>query len=341
MSDFLRTPDSAFAHLPGYSDHTDPKMATLFAPHYTDSLASFEGIRVHYLDGTLREKLAPSMTTAGQSNSGQVDGSDEASESPPIFLCIHGNPSWSYLYRKMVPIFAKHGRVIAPDLIGFGRSDKPIQESWHSFSKHRAMLLALVEQLDLTNITLVVQDWGGLFGLTLPMEAGHRYKRLIVMNTGLATGKLPSEGFIQWRAFSNSQPDLNIGKMLKRGKADMTDAEAAAYNAPYPDASYKAAIRAFPNLVPDTPEGDGAAISRQAARWWANETGNSNGWQGQSFMAIGMQDPVLGPVQMASLRKLIRGCPEPLEIAEGGHFVQEWGDVIALAGVKHFAESAN
>jgi pimeloyl-ACP methyl ester carboxylesterase len=306
---FLRTPDERFAKLPGY----DVKGA--FKPHYVSNLPGYEGIRVHYLD-------LPAPT-----------GLNDA----PVFLCLHGNPSWTYLYRKMVPLFATAGRVVAPDLIGFGRSDKAADEAWHGFERHRHMLLAFIRALDLRRITLVVQDWGGLFGLTLPMEPPDmpgRFERLVVMNTGLATGSLPSEGFAQWRAFSNSQPDLAIGKMFKRGKPDMTLEEAAAYDAPFPDATYKAAIRRFPNLVPEHRDGEGAEISRRAAKWWASE------WQGQSFMAVGVQDPVLGPPQMAALRQLIRGCPEPLLIPEGGHFVQEWGEPIARAALARFAKAA-
>jgi haloalkane dehalogenase len=303
---FLRTPDERFSNLPGYD------VNGAFKPHYLSDLQGFEDIRVHYLD-------LPAPTDLNDA---------------PTFLCLHGNPSWSYLYRKMIPVFAPAGRVVAPDLIGFGRSDKPADEAWHGFERHRNMLLAFVRALDLRRITLVVQDWGGLFGLTLPMEMPERFERLIVMNTGLATGSLPSEGFAQWRAFSNSQPDLAIGKMLKRGKSDMTVQEAAAYDAPFPDATYKAAIRRFPNLVPESREGEGAAISRQAAKWWASD------WQGQSFMAVGVQDPVLGPPQMAALRQIIRGCPEPMLVPEGGHFVQEWGEPIAKAALKALTAQA-
>jgi pimeloyl-ACP methyl ester carboxylesterase len=300
---FLRTPDARFHNLPGFDEQG------LFAPHYRSDLPGFEGIRVHHLDVPAPSGMAHA----------------------PTFLCLHGNPAWCYLYRKMVPVFAQAGRVVAPDLIGFGRSDKPADEAWHGFERHRNMLLALVRTLDLRRITLVVQDWGGLFGLTLPMEMPERFERLVVMNTALATGSLPSEGFAQWRAYSNSQPDLDIGKMLKRGKPDMSADEAAAYNAPFPDASYKAAIRRFPNLVPEHRDGEGAEVSRRAAKWWASE------WAGPSFMAVGAQDPVLGPPQMAALRQLIRGCPEPLLIPEGGHFVQEWGEPIAKAALAAFA----
>jgi haloalkane dehalogenase len=316
MPAFLRTPDQQFENLPGFSNSGIDEQDRLFAPHYINDLPNLDGLRVHYLD-----------TGAHQ----QAKSIGSNSESQVTFLCLHGNPSWSYLYRKMIPVFAKQGRVIAPDLIGFGRSDKPTRESWHSFELHRNMLLAFIGKLDLKNITLVVQDWGGIFGLTLPMAMPERFKRLIVMNTALSTGSSPTEGFKQWREFSNTQNDLNIGKMFKRGKADMSEAECAAYNAPYPDATYKAAIRAFPNLVPDHPEAPGAAISRDAAKWWANQ------WRGYSFMAVGVQDPVLGVETMQSLRKLIRGCPEPMLIQEGGHFVQEWGEQIAVRALDYFA----
>jgi haloalkane dehalogenase len=245
-------------------------------------------------------------------------------------LCLHGNPTWSCLYRHMIPVFTGAGlRVVAPDLIGFGRSDKPADESAHTWELHRGMLLALVERLDLRNVMLVVQDWGGLFGLTLPMEMPERFTRLLVMNTTIATGTL-GDGFRQWRTYSNSQPDLAVGKLLRRGKADLSDTEAAAYDAPFPDARYKAALRAFPNLVPDGTNAPGAALGRAAESFWRER------WRGESFMAVGMQDPVLGPPVMAALARTIRGCPPPMEVADGGHFVQEWGAPIARAALKHF-----
>ncbi len=287
----LRTPDAAFANLPGWP----------YAAHYR----SYAGLRTHHID----EGPADAAVTV---------------------LCLHGNPSWAYLYRHMIPVFTGAGlRVVAPDLLGFGRSDKPEQEAAHSFDFHRHMLLDFVQALDLKNVMLVCQDWGGIFGLTLPMVMPERFTRLLVMNTGLGTGQL-TDGFVQWRTYSNSQSDMAVGKLIKRGKPDMTAAEAAAYDAPYPDASYKAALRAFPNLVPDGEDAPGAAISREAATFWRER------WAGQSFMAIGMLDPVLGPPAMRSLHKLIKGCPPPLEVAAGGHFVQEWGGPIAKAALAHF-----
>jgi haloalkane dehalogenase len=287
----LRTPDSRFVGLPGF-DH---------AAHYGE----FAGLRVHHVDV------------------GPADAAVTA-------LCLHGNPSWSYLYRHMIPVFSQAGlRVVVPDLLGFGRSDKPLLETDHSFELHRNMLLDFIERMDLKNIMLVCQDWGGIFGLTLPMAMPQRFTRLLVMNTGLGTGQL-TEGFRQWRAYSNSQPDLQVGKLIQRGKRDLSAAEVAAYDAPFPDASYKAALRAFPNLVPDGQDAPGAAISRQAQDFWRDQ------WAGDSFMAIGMQDPVLGPAAMNSLQRQIRNCPPALEVAEGGHFVQEWGGPIAQAALAHF-----
>lgn len=291
----LRTPDERFARLPGYA----------FAPHYTEHA----GLRVHYLDEGPRD----ARTAA---------------------LCLHGNPSWSYLYRHMIPVFAGAGlRVVAPDLIGFGRSDKPVDPAAHTWDLHRGMLMSLVEHLDLRDVMLVCQDWGGLFGLTLPMDMPGRFTRLLVMNTGLGTGAL-TDGFRQWRDYSNARPDLEVGRLIARGKPDMTADEMAAYDAPFPDARHKAALRAFPNLVPDAQrDGDDAPpirLSRRALAFWRDE------WTGASFMAIGMRDPVLGPPAMRSLHKAIRGCPPPMEVAEGGHFVQEWGAPIARAALAKF-----
>lgn len=288
----LRTPDDRFANLPGWP----------YAPRYLD----VDGMRLHYVDEGPRD----AEVTA---------------------LCLHGEPSWAYLYRKMIPVFTAAGlRVVAPDFFGFGRSDKPADDGWYGFERHRDTVLRLIESLDLKHVMLVCQDWGGLIGLTLPLRMEDRFTRLLVMNTGLGTGQGLGEGFLAWRAFANSQPDLAVGKLIRRGTQGMSEAEAAAYDAPFPDQAHKAGVRAFPNLVPDHPEAPGAALSREAAAFWRER------WRGESFMAIGMQDPVLGPPAMQSLRKLIRGCPAPMEVAEGGHFVQEHGAPVAAAALRHF-----
>jgi len=297
----LRTPEERFAALPGFP----------FAPHYVAGLAGFEPLRLHYIDEGPREG---------------------ARDAPHVFLCLHGQPTWSYLYRRMIPIFlAGGGRVVAPDLFGFGRSDKPADDAWYTFTRHRDSLAAFIERLDLRRITLVCQDWGGILGLTLPMAMPDRFARLIVMNTALGTGDVPlGEGFLAWRAWANKNPDLDAAKLIKRACPHLTDAEASAYAAPYPDASFKAGVRRFPNLVPDRPDADGAEASRRARDWWRTE------WNGTAFMAVGATDPVLGPPVMNNLRRIIRNCPEPYVHAPAGHFVQEWGEEIARQALAAF-----
>jgi haloalkane dehalogenase len=288
----LRTPDDRFSNLPGWP----------YAPSYWQRP---DGLRLHYVDA----------------------GPRHASKT---WLCLHGQPTWSYLYRRMIPIFVAAGhRVIAPDFPGFGRSDKPVEEAAYTFSFHRESIAGLIEALDLTNIALVVQDWGGLIGLTLPMAMPERFEGLLVMNTTVATGDAPlGQGFLDWRAFSNRSPDMDVARLMQRACPHLTAGEAMAYAAPFPDASYKAGVRRFPNLVPDRPDADGAALSRQARDFWRND------WAGKSLMAIGMTDPVLGPPVMRALHANIRNCPPPLEIAGAGHFTQEWGAPIAQAAIK-------
>ena len=287
----MRTPDERFANLPGYP----------WAPHYLD----WKGLRVHYL----------------------YEG-----KGPRTLLCLHGEPTWSYLYRKMIPPFLAAGyRVVAPDFIGFGKSDKPVEEDFYTFDLHRGFLLDFIEKLNLKNIAIAVQDWGGLLGLTLPMEAPQRYERLLIMNTALGTGDVPlSDGFVAWRDYVAKTPSMDCGKLLGRACPHLSAAEAAAYEAPYPDAASKAGVRRFPQLVPDRADAPGAAISRRARDWWQKD------WQGETFMAVGAKDPVLGPPVMQALRKIIRNCPEPYMHAAGGHFLQEWGDDIAREALKRW-----
>jgi haloalkane dehalogenase len=293
LKNVLRTPDERFGGLPDW-------------PHAPRYFQRPDGLRLHYVD--------------------------EGPHDAKVFLCLHGQPTWSYLYRRMIPIFTAAGhRVVAPDFLGFGRSDKPMDETVYTFDFHRDALLGLIAALDLRNIVLVVQDWGGLIGLTLPMDDPDRFAALLVMNTTLGTGDaLLSQGFLDWRAFANRHPDMDIAGLMKRACPHLTAAEAAAYAAPFPDASYKAGVRRFPNLVPDRPDAGGAALSREARGFWRDR------WAGKSLMAIGMKDPVLGPPVMRALRADIRNCPPPIEIAEGGHFVQEWGEPIAEAAVAAF-----
>lgn len=294
--DSVRTPDERFRDLKDFP----------WAPRYLDALPVAPALRLHYLD----------------------EGPPDAANT---FLCLHGEPTWAYLYRKMIPVFlGAGGRVVAPDFFGFGRSDKPVDDAVYTFDFHRDTIMQLVERLDLRAITLVCSDWGGLAGLTVPMDMPERFTRLIVMNTALATGASPGPGFLAWRDHVRTRPDLDVGSLMRRAVPGVTDDEVSAYAAPFPDVRSKAGVRRFPEIVPITPDMPGAALSARAAGWW------STAWRGASFMAVGMQDPVLGPEVMAVLHKMIAGCPEPLELPNSGHFVQEEGDRVARAALEAF-----
>ena len=296
----LRTPDENFKNLPGFP----------FKPNYIDRLPSYKDLRMHYVDEGPRQ-------------------------SKNLFLCLHGQPTWSYLYRKMIHVFTAAGnRVIAPDFFGFGRSDKLIEDEIYTFDFHRNSLIELVQHLNLQNITLACQDWGGVLGLTLPMEMPERFSRLLIMNTALNTGDLPlPQGFLDWRKWNNEHPDMAIGRLLGRACPHLSAEERAAYDAPFPDVRYKAGVRRFPNLVPDRPDASGAEISRRAREWLKKK------WSGPSFMAVGMQDPMLGLPVMRMLQKIIRGCPKPYKLKEAGHFVQEWGEIVAKKAIEEFQRS--
>jgi tRNA(adenine34) deaminase len=295
--DAVRTPPQRFEGLPGYP----------WTGHYVNDLPALEGLRLHYLD----------------------EGPRAARRT---WLCLHGNPSWSYVYRRMIPLFLQAGdRVVAPDLPGFGKSDKPKREAAHTFEWHRQVLLELVERLDLREIVLVVQDWGGLLGLTLPMEDPARYAGLLVMNTMLATGEMPlSPGFLAWREMCAKNPDYDLGRLFARGNPHLDARERAAYDAPFPDRGHRAALRAFPAMVPEHPQAEGAAVSRRARDFLSRQ------WQGRTLMAVGAQDPVLGLPVMEALRSQIRGCPAPMVLPQAGHFVPEHGEQLAREAVGYF-----
>lgn len=262
-------------------------------------------------------------------------------KTPEVYLCLHGQPTWSYLYRRMIPVLLNYTtregspcrRIICPDLIGFGRSDKPTDESWYTFDNHRQSLLHFLTALNLSNITLVVQDWGGILGLTLPHEKQWRFKRLIVMNTTLGIGAAPTRGFLDWRDYSNRTQDMKIGQLMKRSCKHLSEAEAAAYDAPFPDATYKAGVRRFPNLVPISKDMDGVVVSTQAAEFYRS---NSRFGTKDIFMAVGLKDPVLGPDVMNELAKTWKNGCYYHEVAEGGHFTQEWGENIARLAIELF-----
>ncbi len=294
MIETLRTPDERFVGLPGYS----------FNPNYIDDLAEYEGLRAHYLD----------------------EGDKVSNE---VFLCLHGEPTWSYLYRKMVPVFTQSGgRVIAPDLLGFGKSDKPVDEETYTFEFHRNYLIALLERLDLENITLVCQDWGGLLGLTLPPSMPERFKRLLIMNTGFLTEPVTVPAFLEWKR-DLVEGDVQLDTFMQKYAPTLSHDETMAYAAPFPDARYKAGVRKFPKIVAD-PNPQCIRISTESIPFWQSQ------WQGETYMAIGMRDKMLGPGVMNFMSKLIRGCPPPLEVAEAGHFVQEFGELVAKHALQAF-----
>jgi tRNA(adenine34) deaminase len=298
--DALRPMDEWFEGIPSYP----------WAPNYIANLPTLNGLRLHYLDEARASDNAKQLT----------------------YLCLHGNPAWSYLYRKMIPTFtAKGHRVVAPDLIGFGKSDKLKKPQQHSFEFHRQVLLEFIEHLDLHRVVLVVQDWGGILGLTLPMAMPERFMGLLVMNTTLATGTQPlSDGFLSWRAWCQSNPDFDVAKLFARGNPQMSPEETQAYNSPFRDRGHRAALHAFPPMVPENENSNGAEISRQALAFWRER------WEGQTMMAIGLQDPVLGQAVMTDLQLNIRNCPPPMLLPHAGHFVQEHGQSIAEAAVQHF-----
>ena len=288
----LRTPEERFKNLPGYP----------FEPNYIEDLQGYENLRMHYVD-------------------------EGSKESDIVFLCLHGEPSWSYLYRKMIPIFVEAGyRAVAPDLFGFGKSDKLVEDDNYSFKFHRNAVISFIKYLDLKNIALVCQDWGGILGLTLPMEMPDRFTRLLIMNTFLpaSESELPS-GFLKWVKYNKTQPDLAIGEGLAHSLPFLSEEETAAYDAPFPDITYKAAVRTFPKLVWETFQ-----TSKKAQEFLTND------WSGDTFMAIGMKDFYIGGPPMHFLRKFIKNCPQPLELEEGDHFLQEWGDVVAKEALKSF-----
>ena len=278
--DVLRTPDERFADLPGFP----------FAPHYVE----VDGLRMHYLD------------------EGPADGE--------VVLLLHGEPSWSYLYRKMIPVLVDAGlRAVAIDLVGFGRSDKLARREDYTYQAHVDWTWAAVEAIGLTGITLVCQDWGGLIGLRLVGEHPDRFARVVAANTTLPTGdQHPGEAFLAWQRFSQETPDFAVGHIVDGGCVSTLPAEViAAYDAPFPDDTYKAGARQFPTLVPTSPD-DPAAPANRAA-WDV-----LRGFDKPFLCAFSDSDPITRGAD-AALRKLIPGAqgqPE-VTIAGGGHFLQE------------------
>ena len=278
--DVLRTPDDRFRDLPGYD----------FAPHYLER----GGIRIHYVD-----------------------------EGPPAaapVLMLHGEPSWSYLYRKMIPPLAAAGhRVIVPDLVGFGRSDKPAARDDYTYQRHVDWMAAVLVGLDLRAVTLVCQDWGGLIGLRLVAEHPGRFARVVAANTFLPTGDTdPGPAFLAWRTFSQQVPEFPVGRIVSGGCATPLPAEVvAAYDAPFPEERFKSGARQFPLLVPARP--DDPASEPNRAAWKVLER-----WERPFLTAFSDSDPITaGGDRMLQARiPGAQGQPHTT-IAGGGHFLQE------------------
>ncbi|MDH3352350.1 MAG: haloalkane dehalogenase [Gammaproteobacteria bacterium] len=276
----LRTPDSRFADLSGYD----------FEPHYVD----IDGLRMHYIDQG-RAQAAP-------------------------VLLLHGEPSWSYLYRKMIPPLAAAGhRVIAPDLIGFGKSDKPDSQGDYSYAGHVSWMRQFIAALDLNNITLFCQDWGSLIGLRVAAEDETRFARIALGNGGLPTGdqELP-RAFRIWRAFARWSPWFPIGRIIQSATVtDLPRDVIAAYDAPFPSARYKAAARAFPRLVPARPDDPASNANRQA--WEVFRA-----WEKPFLTTFSNRDPITRGLDKAFQDK-VPGARnlEHVKIRNAGHFLQE------------------
>lgn len=276
----LRTPESRFDNLEGYD----------FQANY---LELSEGLRMHYLD--------------------------EGKSENPIALLLHGEPSWSYLYRKMIPILSVNGfRVITPDLIGFGKSDKPTDQSDYTYSSHLNWLTEFIESLDLKNIILFCQDWGGLTGLRLAVDMEERFDMVVASNTTLPTGKITMpESFMQWRAFSQHSEKFDIGRVIDNGTVEKLSNEVIhAYNAPFPSEEYKAGARIFPSLVPIAAN-ESEAINNQKA--WSKMAQ----WSKPFLTVFGEQDPIMKGAEIA-FQKIVPGAQGQAHTTlNAGHFIQE------------------
>jgi haloalkane dehalogenase len=257
-----------------------------FAPHYLDQ----DGLRMHYLD----------------------EGAGD-----PVLL-LHGEPTWSFLYRKLIPRLAAGARAVVPDYFGFGRSDKPTDVGWYSYDGHFESLVRLVEQLDLRNATVVVQDWGGPLGLRLAVEHPDRFARLVVMNTGIFAGRAPSEEWLRFRAFVRRLGgELRPGQLVRLSSvAGVADEVVAAYDAPFPTPESKAGVLAFPELVPTEPDHPSAAAMlavRDALRRWEKP----------ALVLFSDSDPIFSPAVGERLAQLIPGALPAETVTGAGHFLQE------------------
>lgn len=281
----LRTPDERFAGLHGWT----------FDPHYLE-VADGEGgsLRMHYVD-------------------------EGPSDAVPV-LMLHGEPSWSYLYRRMIPGIVSAGyRAVAPDLIGFGRSDKPSEQSDYTFQRHVDWVTSLVESLELRSITLFGQDWGSLIGLRIAAENPDRFDRIVIGNGGLPTGdQSPGEAFLRWQKFSQTSPQFDIGRLIQGATVTtLSDDVVAAYDAPFPDDSFKAGARIFPSLVPTSPDDPAAPANRRA--WEVLQK-----WEKPFLTTFSDSDPITKGGERV-LQNLIPGAKDQphVMIKGAGHFLQE------------------
>jgi haloalkane dehalogenase len=277
-TEVFRTPEERFRELPGYD----------FAPHY----AEVAGLRLHYLDA------------------GPPGGA-------PI-VCFHGEPTWAFLYRKMVPpLSAASHRVICPDYAGFGRSDKPTDRRWYTYDRHVELVTGLLGGLDLRDATVVTQDWGGPIGLRWAVEHADRVARLVILNTGIFTGRV-SKGFLAWRAFAEKNPDLPVGFVVQGAtKTDLPDEVIAGYEAPFPTAESKAGAAQFPLLVPTADDAPGAEEMRAVADALSR-------WEKPALVAFSDSDPVFPhPKSGEVFCERIPGARPQVTIEGAAHFLQE------------------
>jgi haloalkane dehalogenase len=299
--DALRTPDERFDSLPNYP----------FAPHYVNAPDADGGtLRVHYVD-------------------------EGPADADPVLL-LHGEPSWSFLYRKMIPVFVGAGlRAVAPDLVGFGRSDKPAARADYTYQRHVDWMRSVVEQLDLRRTILVGQDWGGLIGLRLVAEHEDRFSRVVAANTFLPTGdRHPGEAFLAWQKFSQETETFPVGRIVNGGcTTDLPLEVIAAYDAPFPDERYKEGARQFPVLVPTRPD-DPAADANRAA-WKALER-----WKKPFLTAFSDSDPITAGADAVLKGRVPGASGQPhTTIGGAGHFLQEDRGEELAAVIVEFVET--
>ena len=279
----LRTPDAAFADIADYP----------FDPKYVDiqDAETATNLRVHYID--------------------------EGSRDAPVVLMMHGEPSWSYLYRKMVgPVVAAGFRVVAPDLIGFGKSDKPAAQTDYSYARHVAWMRSWLEQLDLQRVTLACQDWGSLVGLRLVSEMPDRFAGVALSNGGLPEGGDAPRAFAIWRAFSKWSPVFPIGKIVSAGtKRGLSLAEIAAYDAPFPGSSFKAGARIFPSFVPFE---NNVAVPDQKRAWEVFDR-----WEKPFLCCFSDQDRITRGGESRFIGRVPGTAGQNHRSLHGGHFIQE------------------